>query len=179
MMRCWESFLKTDAYRLPSDIEAYLNCVDSQLMGHLRTRVDSNAWAKRITEKHPYRILAEFHSGMPATPRAKEEQEFLFGKIRNELESQKVHFLDCHSTGELSRYFKGMGANEKQDPIFVRYANRYSAATFVPLSQCTDLFERYRENRLIRRIYVSPEDHAELSKHGLTEEAGAPFRFER
>jgi hypothetical protein len=37
----------------------------------------------------------------------------------------------------------------------VRYDNKISPVKFIKLEECTDLFERYSENRSITRLYVS------------------------
>jgi uncharacterized protein len=138
-------------YALPSDIEAYADCNDAHLYSHLaRSR---NEWARRITEKRPYRMLMELHSGIPATKVAAGEQQELQARTEDKLRERGIHFLKATSTGELSKYFRKPG-----DPIFVRYDNHYSAPSFIRLEQCTDLFTRYSEKRSITRLYVSPEN---------------------
>jgi HD superfamily phosphohydrolase len=154
-------------YVLPSDIESYCDCNDAQLYGHLaRSR---NEWAVRITEKRPYRMLVELHSGIPATQTAAVERERLLRKIQRDLGAREIHYLTATSTGELSKYFRKPG-----DPIFVRYDNHYSAPGFIPLVQCTDLFEKYREKRSITRLYVSPENYAKTRTQGRD----APLRYQ-
>jgi uncharacterized protein len=155
------------SYRLPEDIERYCECDDFHLVSHL-TR-DPSEWARRIVERRPYRVLVELHSGVPATKTAAEEQQRLVRKIEKDLAAQKVHSLFCTSTGELSKYFRKPG-----DPIFVRYDNHYSEPGYIPLEQCTDLFQRYSEKRSITRFYVSPESAAMLRRQGR----GQPLRYE-
>lgn len=138
-------------YALPSDIEEYCACDDSHLYSHLAK--SQNPFAKRISEKRPYRVLIELHSGIPATKMAETEQQRLLNKLQKQLEAEGVHYIVSTSTSELSKYFKKPG-----DPIYVRYDNHYSAPAYIPLEKCTDLFERYREKRSITRLYVSPED---------------------
>jgi hypothetical protein len=128
-----------------------------------------NPWARRITEKRPYRMLVELHSGIPATKTAAQEQTRLISRIERELSGQKIHFLSATSTSELSKYFRKPG-----NPIFVRYDNHYSQTSFIPLERCTDLFERYSEKRSIRRLYVEPERYSECRWQGR----GAPLRYE-
>ena len=154
-------------YRLPSDIEQYAECNDAHLYSHLAG--SSNAWARRISEKRPYRMLVELHSGIPATKTAAQEQERLLARIRKDLESQDIDYILKTSTGELSKYFRKPG-----DPIFVHYDNHYSAPSFIPLEQCTDLFQRYSEKRSITRLYVSPENYRLCRNRGRA----IPLRFE-
>ena len=154
-------------YVLPADIEAYVECNDAHLWGHLAK--SRNIWARRISEKRPYRLLVELHSGIPATKTSGLEQERLLARIKRELESQEIDYLSGTSTGELSKYFRKPG-----DPIFVRYDNHYSAAGFIPLEQCTDLFQRYSEKRSITRLYVSPENFPKCRHQGRE----SPLRYE-
>lgn len=154
-------------YSLPADIEKYCDSNDAQLYAHLA--LSPNEWAKRITEKRPYRMLMELHSGIPATKMATQEQQRLLTRTQKELESQDIHYLIGTSTGELSKYFRKPG-----DPIFVRYDNHYSATSFIPLEQCTDLFEKYSEKRSITRLYVSPEAYPQCRHKGR----GSPLRYE-
>jgi len=148
-------------YRLPTDIEEYCEHDDAHLYAHLAK--SQNEWARRIFLKRPYQILIELHSGIPATKTARTEQELLLNKIKEALKIKGVHYLEVTSISELSKYFR-----KPADPIFVRYDNYYSTSSFIPLEQCTDLFQRYGEKRSITRLYVAPENIAacrELSPH--------------
>ena len=143
------------SYFLPADIEEYCRSNDAQLYAHLEA--SSNPWAKRIIEKRPYRMLIELHSGIRATHSSKIDQLKLLAQIKKELKMKEIHSLTATSTSELSKYFKRPG-----DPIFVYYDNHYSPPQFIPLQECTNLFERYQEKRSITRLYVSPEDYPYL-----------------
>ena len=138
-------------YHLPSDIEAYCQYDDQQLYHHLSQ--SKNSWAQRITQNRPYRMLIELHSGIPAQTSNRAEQNRILQQLENELSHKQIPALRIHSTSELSKYFRRPG-----DPIFVRYDNHYHPASHIPLEQCTDLFQKYGENRTISRLYVAPED---------------------
>ncbi len=142
-------------YKLPADIEAYAQCTDAHLYTHLSK--SKNPWAKRIVEKQPFKMFVEVHSGIPSTANAREQQERLFRKARNELEAKKIEYIESTSTGILSKYFGRSG-----DPIFVKYDNQYSDPSFIPLEKCTSLFTQYPNSRSISRLFVSPEDHQRL-----------------
>ncbi|NDF16189.1 hypothetical protein EB061_12865 [bacterium] len=143
-------------YKLPADIEAYAKCTDAHLYTHLAR--SGNPWARRITEKQPFKMLVETHSGIPSTANAREQQERILRKVRQELESKKTEFIETTSTGILSKYF-----GKSHLPIFVCYDNLYSAPSFIPIQKCTSLFTQYPNSRSISRIFVSPEDHRKLS----------------
>jgi HD superfamily phosphohydrolase len=154
-------------YALPADIEKYCDYNDAHLSAHLAQSQDP--WARRIADKRPYRMLIELHSGIPAGKTATLEQERLLARIQKDLKAQGIHYLIKTSTGELSKYFRKLA-----DPIFVRYDNHYSAPGFIPIEQCTDLFQRYSEKRSITRLYVSPEDYSKCRHQGR----GSPLRYE-
>ncbi len=158
-------------YELPADIERYVECVDGHLYSHL-TR-SSNEWARRITEKRPYRILVELHSGIPATKSAHAKQETLFRQLENKLKKSDMHHLVATSTGELSKYFRKPG-----NPIYVRYDNHYSRPSYIPLEKCTDLFERYSEKRSITRLYVSPENYKKFRTDSFGDPLSTPLLFD-
>jgi len=154
-------------YSLPSDIEKYAECNDAHLYAHLAQ--SKNEWARRISDKRPFRMLVELHSGIPTTKTAAQEQVRLLKSIQKDLNSQGIEYIMKASTGELSKYFRKPG-----DPIFVRYDNHYSKPNFIPLEQCTEVFQRYSEKRTITRLYVSPENYALCRNQGK----GSPLRFE-
>lgn len=158
-------------YVLPSDIEKYCDYNDAHLYSHLAR--SSNEWARRISDKRPFRMLIELHSGVPATKTATEEQRRLLARIEKDLASQGIPFITATTTSELSKYFR-KAASGASDPLFVRYDNHYSKPGFIPIEQCTDLFERYAEKRSITRLYVSPENYP-LCRH---QGRGSPLKYE-
>ncbi|MEO5969659.1 MAG: HD domain-containing protein, partial [Bdellovibrionia bacterium] len=135
-------------YTLPSDIEKYCEYNDAHLSSHLYK--SNNPWARRIADRKPYRMLVELHSGIPVAKAARAEQEKLLSQIKEKLKLEGTHYLSSTSTSELSKYFR-----RPSDPIFVRYDNHYNQASFIPLEQCTDLFQKYEEKRSITRLYVA------------------------
>ena len=146
-------------YVLPADIDLYIGSHDAELYSTLAK--SKNEWARRITEKRPYRMLMELHSGIPSTKTATVESQRLLARVLRDLRQQNIHSLEVTSTSELSKYFKKPGT-----PIFVRYDNHYSEPSFIRIEQCTDVFQRYSETRSITRLYVSPENYRRLKEKG-------------
>lgn len=144
-------------YQLPTDIESYHRYDDAHLFSHLAD--SQNPWAQRITQKKPFKLLIEIHSGIPNDLPSYQEKDHIFQEVKSDLNKKGIFYLEANSTGELSKYFRKPG-----DPIFIRYDNYYNSSEFLPLERCTNLFDRYREKRVITRIYVSPEDYAQLKK---------------
>ena len=143
-------------YSLPANIEDYVQCTDAELYSHLSR--SSNPWAQRIVRKQPVRMLLETHSGIPSTENAREQQERIFKKACQELDSKGIDYITNTSTGILSKYF-----GKSDFPIFVNYDNLYSAPSFIPIQKCTTLFTQYPNSRSISRIFVTPEDHTKLA----------------
>jgi hypothetical protein len=137
-------------YRLPAAIDEYMSCDDTHLVSHLARSL--NPWAKRITERTPYKVLVELHTGIPNTPNSAQNQTALLAKIKSRLNESGIHYLESTSTGELSKYFRKPGL-----PIFVRYDNQFSKPEIFRLEECTDVFTRYQDKRMISRLYVAPE----------------------
>jgi hypothetical protein len=146
-------------YRLPSDIESYMQTSDVQLAAHLAQ--SKNPWARRIVDKKPFRMLLETHSGIPGTESARDQQERLFKTTLDELKKKNVPLIQSKSTGVLSKYF-----GKSDAPIFVRYDNLYSEPSYIPLQKCTPLFTQYPASRSISRIYVEPEAYSRIKSRG-------------
>lgn len=149
-------------YVLPADINAYCNVHDAHLYTALSK--SKNEWAKRITDKKPYKLLFETHSGIK---HSKNENDSLQKRasmdfIREKCLSKKINFLETHSEGELSKYYRKPGI-----PIFVHYNDLFNDPDYIPLEECTDLFLKYEEKRTISRLYVAPE-YYEATKASLS-----------
>lgn len=150
-----EYFKSTDShYEIPSDLELYLNCVDSELMSHLGT--SSNRWAKRITERKPYTVLIELPSGLTDSS----PDHDLFTTVEAKLKKQGIHYLKETSTSELSKYI-----DSGKKPLFVRYDNYYTDPKFIPMTQYSDLFDRYKKRRSVSRIYIDETEGKRFKNH--------------
>ncbi len=145
-------------FRLPADIESYINYTDYALYQHLQS-VD-NEWAKRISERRIYRVLFEMHT-------TAKEKGLRSRKMREALEAADIPVVFASSSIRLSKYHGG-NSIEKNFPIFVvdlydRLAKPY------PIEQSTEIFHKYDEIRRIERLYVPPEMHARAEKIVISE----------
>lgn len=135
------------AYPFPTNIEFYSHYTDSSLLQALEK--SSDEWAKRITEKRPYQLALELHSDIPAHPDTQQRNFQKLCLLKEKLENEKIPYVEKTSTGELSKYFQ-----KRRLPIFVRIDDYENPPEFLPLEECTDLFERFSEKRSITRIYT-------------------------
>lgn len=136
------------AYPFPTDIEEYAQYTDGSLLQALEK--SPNDWARRITEKRPYQLALELHSAIPAKHVTEQKNHQKLCLLKDKLEKDGVRYIEKTSTGELSKYFQ-----TRKLPIFVRIDDYENPSEFLPLEECTDLFERFSEKRSITRIYTA------------------------
>ncbi|MEI6790285.1 MAG: HD domain-containing protein, partial [Myxococcaceae bacterium] len=122
-----------DAFELPSDLEEYVLLDDIEIYTHLRK--SDNSWAKRITQRKPYRLLADELSIEEYTA------------LGHKLTEQNIDFVESQSNSVISK--------EAKYPLYVQTKR----GTVVPLESYTELFKRYQRPAQFNRIYVSPSDH--------------------
>jgi uncharacterized protein len=149
MLRRWVT--RPDAtWRLPADLDAYLEVDDVSVTAELRRSRDP--WARRIVERRPYRRVVEKHG----TP---EETDTTDDEAR--LAAAGLDFLAAASSGKLSRYDVVGRKRRNAKGIWVLHrVPGLPVERTEPLTEASRVFERYRDVRRIARIYVAPEDVA-------------------
>lgn len=136
--------------QLPSSVDEYLLVDDHWLWSRLRK--SHNPWAERIVQQKPYRMLLEIHSDQ--TEDAKRYADELEAKLRN----AGLGYFRSSSTGLLSKYqsIKASPANA----LYVIYRDsRFTSShrpgtSSEPIQEATDLFNRYKNRRIIDRVYA-------------------------
>lgn len=136
--------------KVPSNLEEYLQVDDYWLRTKLKE--SSNPWAKRIIEQRPYRMLLEVKSDQT------DEAKTYADELEKKLKSEGVHYFRSSSSGLLSKY----GHKEKTTgfPIYVVYRDPRFTSGFKPgtrfekLSDATELYSKYKKQRIIDRIYA-------------------------
>ena len=135
-------------FRLPSNIEEYINCTDYALYQHLKKV--KNDWAIRISKRRPYRVLFELHTTV-------KEKGQRTAKMKKILENKGIPVIFASSSIRLSKYHSG-NSIEKNFPLYVVDLYDKRAKPY-PIEQTTKIFQRYDEIRRIERLYVPPELH--------------------
>jgi hypothetical protein len=137
-------------WRLPSDLDAYLVTDDIALLSHLRSADDP--WARRISLGDPYRRVFERHGN------AREADPT---RAIARLEAAGIDVIAAESTGKLSRY-GGVGTKRRSAPdIYVLERMPGEPVERVrSLTEASQVFDRYADERVIARLYVPPEDRA-------------------
>ncbi len=138
-------------FSLPSDIDRYIQCNDFALFQHL-AKVD-NPWARRVSERKPYRVLFELHTT------AEDSRPV---EMRRRLKEEGISTILAGTMARLSKYHMA-APEEKAFPIYVvdqfdRLAKPY------PIEESTEIFHKYEEIRRIERLYVEPELYDKAEK---------------
>ena len=132
-------------FALPADIEKYVDCTDIALFQHLKQV--SNPWAKRISERRPFKVLFELHST---------KRDSRVSDMKLALKEKNINCILANSTARLSKYHSG-SQQDRDYPIFV--VDHYDKqAKPYRIEEQTQIFQKYEEIRHIERLYVSPED---------------------
>lgn len=138
-------------YQLPASIEAYNKCTDYSLYEHLAS--SGNPWAQRISERRPYRMAFELHAL---------EKSARVEKMQEALEKEGFATIGTSSQTRLSKYH-ATGLEEKTSPIFV--VDQYDPLGKPErIENCTEIFQKYEENRCIERLYVAPEKYTDARR---------------
>lgn len=138
-------------FKLPADIEEYRRCTDYALYEHLSQQSDE--WAKRISQRRPYKMLFELHS-LQETDRPE--------RARKALELAGIDVISASSMARLSKYHT-LTPEERSFEIFV--VDQYDPlAKPYPIEQSTEIFKNYEKIRRIDRLYVDPEQFEKAEK---------------
>lgn len=149
LMRYFNS--SNNEYRIPADIEEYLEHDDAYLMRVLRK--SDNIWAKRIIQNNiPKKILETFG----------DEHLIQMHILEDYLKSQNIDYIKCSSTGRLSKYYSD-SSPQANYPMKVLRESSLSKEhrTIKNIQEATDLFQKYSESHAVNRIHC---DYSELSQ---------------
>lgn len=146
MLRQWLRSVGDEA-RFPADPDAYVECTDAWLIARLRASDD--AWARRIRELEPLKMLRELRD---EAARATHET------LDRALREADLHPTWITSKPVLSRYAQSP-AHLRENPVFVR-DQQSGRDRDLRIEEVTDLFGRYEQTKRIERLYVLPEERA-------------------
>jgi uncharacterized protein len=144
MLRRWLSE-EGDSVRFPADPDAYVDVNDAWLMARLKE--SSNAWAERVRERKPYRLVCELRT---------QEQKEQHQAISDKMADAGIDTLWLRAAHVLSRYAQSP-AKLARNPIFVHDTLGPGDGTTVRIDHATDLFDRYEKHQTVERLYVPPE----------------------
>lgn len=133
---------------LPGDIKEYSKYNDYRLHEHLTQT--NNPWAQRIAQRKPFKVLIEQHNTHES-----DQPE----KIKKAIEADGIEVIHTSSKARLSKYHT---ASPEERALQIYVVDQYDRwAKPAPISQTTEIFQRYEGARIIDRIYVAPENMAQ------------------
>lgn len=135
-------------FELPADIEEYLKYTDFFLYEHMASV--ENRWAKRIASRQPFRVVFEQHVTEDSN-RMQEMSQFL--------DSKEIESIPTSSKARLSKYH---GSNPADQMFKIFVVDEYDKKSKpVSIDECTEIFKRYEDTRIVERLYVPPESHSQ------------------
>ncbi len=135
-------FKTSDEYRIPGDIEAYIEHDDHFLMKIMRN--SKNEYAQAIVKNRiPTKIYESFNPG----------QEVKLGEIEAWLSGHKVDYIKSSSAGRLSKYYRA-DATQTSFPIkVVRDHYGSKEKMYTDINEATDLFLKFSKSHQVNRLH--------------------------
>ena len=145
LMRYFES--EKNEYRIPADIEEYLEHDDAFLFKTLKK--SKNIWAQRVVKNSiPKKVLETF--GTQHINQMLELEKFL--------KSENIDYIKSSSTGRLSKYYNSSSPQQKYPMKVMRESSLAKGhKTVKNIQEATDLFQKYSESHAVNRIHCDFE----------------------
>lgn len=147
-------------YRIPADIEEYIEHDDYHLMKVLRN--SKNPYANAIIKNQiPDKIFESFTRAQMA--KLESVQEYL--------KTQNIEYIRCSSSGRLSKYYTADSSDSKTKYTMkvVRQEKLTGSVKYININEATDLFQKFAGSHAINRLHcnmsdLSPTMLAEIKK---------------
>lgn len=152
---CLEKMLKRyfhsspDEYKIPADIEKYLEHDDHLLSKVLRT--SDNIWAKRVVHGQIPKKIYEIYG-----PAQLENLE----SLEKYLNQEGIDFIKCSSSGRLSKYYADGHDDTNKFPLKVLQLSSIDnkVISSININEATDLFEKFSRSHTVNRIHCDFEE---------------------
>lgn len=153
----------TTEYRIPAEIEAYLDHDDPHLWKVLRN--SKNLWAQKVVMNQiPRKILETFGTnGVDQMAR-----------LENYLKNEGIDYIKCSSKGRLSKYYTSAGGGGAYGMKVVREMPLAGHALHVDVHEATDLFEKYSHSHAVTRLHCDWEQLNPARQRAVREILQAP-----
>jgi len=134
-----------EEYRIPSDIEEYVEHDDHYLMKIMRK--SRNSYAQDIVKNQiPQKIYESFN------PKQAGQLEL----IQKYLIDQDIDYIRCSSAGRLSKYYDEE-ARPHHDIKVVRHLYKDAPPIYSSINQATDLFTKFSQSHAVNRLHCQME----------------------
>lgn len=135
---------------LPADLDAYLRYDDVWVGARLREH--RGEWAQRIATHAPYARLLERHSSLGGVD---------VDAATQVLRASGVDVIAAASRGRLSKTVMGQKRRNAPEICVLERTQGLPIERVRPLSESSQVFVRYADERVIERLYVAPEQEKE------------------
>ncbi|MCP4807352.1 MAG: HD domain-containing protein [Proteobacteria bacterium] len=133
------------SFSIPVSLSEYLHVDDVQLWTHLREADDP--WCRALVEGREWKRALELHGEDVDTSWAV-----------SLLDDNGIESITASSVGKLSRYDVYGKKRTSAPPIFVLADPLDPTQGISDLRDATSIFDRYRDERRISRVYVHPDE---------------------
>lgn len=131
-----------DEYKIPADIEAYVEHDDYLLMKVLNN--SQNRYAKDLVQnKIPKKIYESFN----------ERQLNTLNKVQTFLENENIEYIRCSSLGRLSKYYTADSPSDKFTMKVSRQLFKSSKKQYFNINDSTDLFQKFSNSHAVNRLH--------------------------
>ncbi len=145
-----------DEYKIPSNIEEYIEHDDQFLMKTLKR--SKNRYAEAIVKNQvPQKIFESFNDG----------QEKTLEEIQKYLQNENIEFIRSSSSGRLSKYYIGETPNSKFPMKVVRKLFNNDNKIIFNINEATDLFTKFAKSHAVNRIHCDFDRLSEKQKKTL------------
>ena len=135
-----------EEYKIPADIEKYIEHDDHYLMKIMR--MSKNPYAQAIVKnKIPKKVFESFN----------EDQHKKLEQIQKYFEAEKIEYIKGSSRGRLSKYYLEEDSKEKFPMKVVRKLFDSPNPVFTDITDATDLFSKFSKSHEVNRLHCDLE----------------------
>lgn len=153
-------FQTSNEYKIPANIEDYIEHDDHYLMKVLR--MSKNKYANAIVKNQiPEKIYESFNSN----------QLSKLEKVQDYIESIGVEYIRSSSTGRLSKYYTAdTSSNNKRKYTMkvVRTLHEGRKKEYFDINQATDLFSKFSNAHAINRLHLNYTELTDAQKKEIS-----------
>lgn len=131
-----------EEYKIPADIEAYVEHDDYLLMKVLNN--SQNKYAKDLVQnKIPKKIYESFNESQLGT----------LNSVQGFLESENIEYIRCSSLGRLSKYYTADSPSDKFTMKVSRQLFKSKEKQYFNINDSTDLFQKFSNSHAVNRLH--------------------------
>jgi len=135
-----------DEYKIPANIEEYIEHDDHHLMKIMRN--SKNRYAGEIVQnKIPAKVYESFN----------DPQLENLALIQQFLKDESIEYIRCSSKGRLSKYYE---EDKPANPFSMRVVRKYFGTdkkTYSNIDEATELFQKFSKSHAINRLHCYTE----------------------